>query len=66
MRVTLDIADDVLKAAREIAKAEHKKLGKVISALVRRELLLAGTTQSSGADSNYTPMPNSDAASALE
>jgi hypothetical protein len=50
MRVTLDIEDDVLKAAREIAKAEHKKLGKVISALVRRELLLEETTQSSEAD----------------
>lgn len=66
MRITLDIADDVLIAAREIAKTEHKRLGKVISSLVRRELLLAEATQSSGADCSYTPIPNSEAASALE
>ena len=38
MRTTLDIDDDVLEAARELAKAEHKTMGEVISDLARRAL----------------------------
>jgi len=36
MRTTLDIADDVLFAAREIAQREKKSIGQVISELARR------------------------------
>lgn len=35
MRTTLDIADDVLFAAREIAQREKKSIGQVISELAR-------------------------------
>jgi hypothetical protein len=38
MRTTLDIDDDVLAAARELAKAEGKTMGTVISKLVRQAL----------------------------
>lgn len=38
MRTTVDIADDVLAAAREIAAAERRSLGSVISELARRGL----------------------------
>jgi hypothetical protein len=36
MRTTLDIADDVLFAAKEVARREKKPLGHVISELARR------------------------------
>lgn len=36
MRTTLDIADDVLFAAKEIARREKKPLGAIISDLARR------------------------------
>ena len=35
MRTTLDIADDVLFAAKEIARREKKPLGQIISELAR-------------------------------
>ena len=38
MRTTLDIADDVLLAARDRARREHKTIGEVISELARRAL----------------------------
>jgi hypothetical protein len=38
MRTTLDIADDVLQAAREYARREKKSIGDVISELARRAL----------------------------
>ncbi len=36
MRTTLDIADDVLFAAKELAQREKKSLGQTISELARR------------------------------
>lgn len=36
MRTTLDIADDVLFAAKELARREKKSLGQIISDLARR------------------------------
>lgn len=36
MRTTLDIADDVLFAAKEIAQREKKSLGQVVSELARK------------------------------
>jgi len=38
MRTTLDIDDDILEAARELAKAEDKTMGEIISGLARRGL----------------------------
>ena len=44
MRTTLDLDDDVLTSAKEIAKRENKTAGQVLSELARRAL-----TQGSGA-----------------
>lgn len=38
MRTTLDIDDDVLRAAKEIARREHRTAGAVISELTRKAL----------------------------
>lgn len=38
MRTTLDIDEDVLQAAKEIARREKKRAGQVISALARSAL----------------------------
>ena len=39
MRTTLDIDDDVLRAAKELARREKKTAGAVISELTRRALI---------------------------
>jgi hypothetical protein len=41
MRTTLDIDDDVLRAARELARREKKTAGRVISELARQALAAA-------------------------
>lgn len=38
VRTTLDISDDVLQAARELAAARGQTIGEVLSALARRGL----------------------------
>ena len=38
MRTTLDIDDDVLQAAKDLARREKKTAGEMISELVRRAL----------------------------
>jgi hypothetical protein len=38
MRTTLDIDDDILQAVKELARAESKTAGKVLSELARRAL----------------------------
>jgi hypothetical protein len=38
MRTTLDIDDDVLQAAKELARRERKSAGRVLSELARRGL----------------------------
>jgi mRNA-degrading endonuclease RelE of RelBE toxin-antitoxin system len=38
MRTTLDIDDDLLRAAKELARSEHKTLGEKISELARQAL----------------------------
>jgi hypothetical protein len=38
MRTTLDIADDLLQAAKERARREKKTIGEIISELARRGL----------------------------
>jgi hypothetical protein len=43
MRTTLDIADDILFAAKELAQREKKSLGQVISELARRAFAAPAT-----------------------
>ena len=42
MRTTLDIEDDALQAAKELAEREGITAGRVISALARRGLMAPG------------------------
>lgn len=42
MRTTLDLADDVLQAAKERARRENRTAGEVISDLVRQALTSPG------------------------
>jgi hypothetical protein len=51
MRTTLDIDDDVLAAARAIARERGRSVGGVVSDLARRAL----TPQSSGGTRNGIP-----------
>lgn len=53
MRTTLAIDDDVLAAAKELAAAERKSVGQVISALARHALRPAPST---GATRNGVPL----------
>ncbi len=39
MRTTLDIDDDILQAAKELARAEKKTAGQVLSELARKGLI---------------------------
>lgn len=58
MRTTLDIADDVLNAAKERARRENKTAGEVISELARRALtspLEPGTVQEPKAQYGFKP-----------
>ncbi len=48
MRTTLDIADDVVAAAKELAAAERRSLGSVISELARRGLTPARVEAEAG------------------
>lgn len=43
MRTTLDIDDDVLEAAKELARTEHSSAGKVVSRLLR--LAMSGSQE---------------------
>ena len=44
MRTTLDIDDDVLQAAKELARRERKTAGRILSELARRGLTEARET----------------------
>lgn len=60
MRTTLDIADDVLQAARERARREEKTIGAVISELARLALTNPGGTSAPGrqkAVHGFQPFP---------
>jgi hypothetical protein len=48
MRTTLNIDDDVVAAARELALEEHRSLGAVISELARRGLTAARVEAAGG------------------
>jgi hypothetical protein len=53
MRTTLDIDDDILQAAKELAKVEGKTAGQVLSELARRGL--TQPAQPSGFGEETTP-----------
>ena len=60
MRTTLDIADDVLQAAKERARRENKTAGEVISELARAALtapLAAAQARESRAHYGLRPFP---------
>ena len=60
MRTTLDIEDDVLQAAKELAQREGGTAGQVISALARRGLTVpsAKPKKSSGLRSGVPVLPS--------
>lgn len=56
MRTTLDIDDDVLDAARELAKAEGKTAGKILSELARKALTTPEFPASGLSERNSEPL----------
>jgi hypothetical protein len=61
VRTTLDIDDDVLHAAKDLARRERKTAGEVISELARRGLtnpLPARTTKEPRAVYGFRPFPS--------
>jgi hypothetical protein len=59
MRTTLDIDDDVLRAARELARREKKTAGRVISDLARKALAASpgGVAREAKALHGFRPFP---------
>ena len=55
MRTTLDIADDVLFAAKELAQREKKSVGTVISELARQAFALAPANTGTGIGRSSAP-----------
>jgi hypothetical protein len=68
MRTTLDIEDDVLQAARELAHRDGGTAGQVISTLARRGLAgsPAKSKKSSGSRGGVPLMPSRDEVVTLE
>lgn len=62
MRTTLDIEDDVLAVAKELARRSHTSAGRVISDLARRALTqsapTSGTAQEPEAIYGFRPFPS--------
>jgi hypothetical protein len=60
MRTTLDIDDDVLLAAKELAKREKKTVGKLVSELARKGLIQPKKIQRSAKNSflGFDPFPH--------
>ena len=58
MRTTLDIEDDVLQAAKEMARREHLSAGQVISRLARQAMTVSvGATLSAPTVAGFRPLP---------
>ena len=58
MRTTLDIEDDVLQAAKELAQREGGTAGQVISDLARRGLNAPGKKRQSGLRGGVPVLPS--------
>ena len=54
MRTTLDIDDDVLVAAKELARQKHLSAGQVVSQLLRK--VLTGRTENTLQDADSTKL----------
>ena len=61
MRTTLDIADDVLHAAKELARRQGRTAGQVISELARASLTSEAKVTGSAEDEffGFRPLPAS-------
>lgn len=59
MRTTLDIEEDVLSAAKDLARRKKKTIGQVISALARKGLTAAAapTARAPKATYGFRPFP---------
>ncbi len=59
MRTTLDIEEDVLFAAKELARREKKTAGKIISELARKGLtgVATSTARETKAVYGFRPLP---------
>lgn len=55
MRTTLDVDDDVLASAKEIARRERKTAGRVLSELARQALTGSGRASISARSSRGAP-----------
>lgn len=62
MRTTLDLDDDVLQAAKELARREKRTTGQMISALVRKALAAGPNARRGGREragpSGFRPFPH--------
>ena len=56
MRTTLDIDDDLLAAAKELARRERSTAGQVVSRLLRHSLTGSGTAPAVAARKRRTPV----------
>jgi hypothetical protein len=61
MRTTLDIQDDILMAAKELARSQRKSAGEVLSELARKGLAQPGPGDAEAEDElaamGFYPMP---------
>jgi len=58
MRITLDIADDVLQVARDLAATEGRTTGAVLSDLARRGLRAGSAARSGGVRNGVEVLPS--------
>ncbi|OOG50582.1 hypothetical protein [Polaromonas sp. C04] len=57
MRTTIDLADDVLAAAKEIARLENSTAGAVLSRLARQALTQTGGTETGRSVAGFRTIP---------
>jgi hypothetical protein len=61
MRTTLDLAPDVLAAAKKLARRRKRSVGRVVSELVRQALVSphrdAGAPSAKGSQCGFRPFP---------
>jgi len=60
MRTTLDIAEDVLLAAKALGKQQHKSAGQVLSELARKGLAVSNGTPDLNSEEEFLgfrPLP---------
>ncbi len=57
MRTTIDIADDVLAAAKELARFENRTAGEVLSRLARQALTATTGPEGEVTVAGFRPLP---------